>query len=361
MKTVDQLLSNLEKLEIQLWLDEEVRLRYSAPKGALSSQLRDELRERKAEIIDYLHHKHRVAKMPPIESILVKIQPGGTKPPLFCVHPAGGNVFCYLELSRHLGLDQPLYGLRPPNLYSQEESLNSIEDMAAAYIKVMQSVQPQGPYYLAASSFGGVVIYEMAQQLQASGQEVSFLGMLDMPLPTSTDMKNQIEKMGNEYYLVLTAFADSTVGALGEYSQQIIIDELRTFSELDVQLNYILQKLIKLKLLPAEFTFEQFRHLFDVFEGNVTAGMRYTMKTYPGKVVFFRATEDIIDLFHEYQDPTRGWSEFALGGVDVHEIEGNHYSMLRSPVLAEKIKPYLMGERVARQENIKTFVNSYHT
>lgn len=148
--------------------------------------------------------------------------------------------------------------------------------------------------------------------------------------------------MGNEYYLVLTAFADSTAGALGEYVQQITVDELRTFSELDAQLNYILQKLIELKLLPTEFTFEQFRHLFDVFEGNVIAGMRYTIKTYPGKVVFFHATEDIIDLFHEHQDPTRGWSKFALGGVDVHEIEGNHYSMLRSQVLAEKIKPYLI-------------------
>ncbi|GAA6615346.1 thioesterase domain-containing protein [Scytonema sp. NUACC26] len=342
MKTVERLLTDLEKLKIQLWLDEEVRLRYSAPKGALSSQLRDELRERKAEIIEYLHHKHQVAKFPPIESILVKIQPTGSKPPLFCIHPASGNVFCYLELSRHLGLDRPLYGLRPPNLYSQEKPLISIEQMAATYIKVIQSVQPQGPYHLTASSFGGVVIYEMAQQLQATGQEVSFLGMLDMPLPIPRDLKNQIEKERNEYYLVLTAFADSTAGALGEYVQRITIEELQTLSDLEAQLNYILQKLIQLKLLPAEFTFEQFCHLFNVFEGNVTAGMRYIMKTYPGKVVFFRATEDIIDLFHKYQDPTRGWSEFALGGVDVHEVEGNHYSMLRSPILAEKIKPYLI-------------------
>lgn len=347
MKTVAQLLSELEKLEIQLWLDEEIRLRFSAPKGALSSQLRDELRERKAEIIEYLHDKHRVAKMPPIESILVKIQPVGSKPPLFCIHPAGGNVFCYLELSRHLGLDQPLYGLRPPNLYSQEEPLTSIEEMASTYIKVMQSVQPEGPYHLAASSFGGIVIYEMAQQLHASGEEVSFLGMLDLPLPTPQDISKQIAKAGNEYYLALTTFAKSTAGALGEYFLQVTTDELRMLSDLNAQLNYILQKLITLKLLPDEFTFEQFCHLFDVFEGNIKAGMQYTMKPYSGKVVFFQATEDIINLFEENQDPTRGWSIFALGGVDVHQIQGNHYSMLRSSVLAEKIKPYLLKKQAS--------------
>ncbi|MFN6497066.1 MAG: thioesterase domain-containing protein [Nostoc sp. DedQUE01] len=359
MKTVNQLLSDLEKLEVQLWLDthkddvitEEVRLRYTAPKGALSSELREELRKRKTEIIQYLHHKQQIAKSPPIESILVKIQPKGSKPPLFCIHPAGGNVFCYLELSRHLSLDQPFYGLRPPNLYSKEKPFTSIEDMAAAYIKVMQSVQPQGPYYLAASSFGGIVIYEMAQQLHASGQEVAFLGMLDMLLPTARDMQNQMEKMGSEYYLVLTAFAETTAGALGQYLPTPP-EELRSLSELEAQLKYILQKLIRHKLLPVEFTFDQFCHLFEVFKNNVTAGMRYTMKTYPGKVVFFRATVDIINMFEEHQDATKRWSEFALSGVDVHEIEGDHYSILRSPVLAEKIKPYLLKKQASTLERM---------
>ena len=116
-------------------------------------------------------------------SSLVEIQPKGSKPPLFFVHGVGGGMFWgYTNLSRHLGLDQPVYALRSRALAGQEE-FGRIEDMAAQYVADLRAFQPQGPYFLGGYCFGGIVAYEMAQQLRAHGQSVAFLGLINAGPP----------------------------------------------------------------------------------------------------------------------------------------------------------------------------------
>src|SRR6185436_19732031 len=75
-------------------------------------------------------------------SCLVPIQPSGSEPPLFLVHPAGGDVLCFAGLARHLGPDQPVYGLQSRGLAAAEEPLGRIEEMAALYVREIRRVQP---------------------------------------------------------------------------------------------------------------------------------------------------------------------------------------------------------------------------
>jgi len=117
------------------------------------------------------------------QSSLVAIQSGGSKRPLFLIHPAGGHVFPYVHLAQCLGLDQPCYGLQAKGLEEGQELHTRIEDMATYYIKALQTVQPEGPYTLGGWSMGGVVAFEMAQQLHAQGQRVAFLALLDARIP----------------------------------------------------------------------------------------------------------------------------------------------------------------------------------
>ncbi|HAJ64533.1 MAG TPA: non-ribosomal peptide synthetase, partial [Cyanobacteria bacterium UBA8543] len=112
-------------------------------------------------------------------SSLVAIQPGSSKPPLFCIHPVGGNVLEYLNLVRYLGSEQPIYGLQAQGLDGKQTPLNRVKDMAAYYIKEIRTLQPEGPYFLAGYSFGGLVAFEMAQQLHAQGQKVALLALCD--------------------------------------------------------------------------------------------------------------------------------------------------------------------------------------
>ncbi|HVV00522.1 MAG TPA: thioesterase domain-containing protein, partial [Verrucomicrobiae bacterium] len=111
--------------------------------------------------------------------LLVPLQPNGTRPPLFLVHGAGGDVLWgYANLSAHMPADQPLFGIRSRGQTGQDE-FQSIEEMAACYIKEIRGAQPQGPYHLGGYCFGGNVAYEMARQLKAQGQEVALVALLD--------------------------------------------------------------------------------------------------------------------------------------------------------------------------------------
>jgi thioesterase domain-containing protein/aryl carrier-like protein len=112
-------------------------------------------------------------------SILLPIRPGGSNPPFFCVHPAAGLSWCYTPLSRYVPADQPLYGLQARGLDGASEPSGSVRDMASEYVKQIRAVQESGPYHLLGWSFGGIVAHEIAVQLQADGQQVAALIIMD--------------------------------------------------------------------------------------------------------------------------------------------------------------------------------------
>src|SRR5207237_5769792 len=97
-----------------------------------------------------------------LSSSLVAIQSSGTKSPLFCVSGHQGDVFFCRNLSRSLGTDQPVFGLRSPGLAGGSPHY-SIEEMAAHYLSEIKTVQATGPYFLGGYCFGGMVAYEMAR------------------------------------------------------------------------------------------------------------------------------------------------------------------------------------------------------
>ena len=116
---------------------------------------------------------------------LVPIQPEGELPPLFFVHAHGGNVIGYRDLAKRLGRNQPFYGLQSPQRAtdSAEVQARRLEDMAAGYIDEIKTVQRHGPYALGGWCLGGDVAFEMARQLEASGEDVAVLLMVDNPRP----------------------------------------------------------------------------------------------------------------------------------------------------------------------------------
>ena len=112
-------------------------------------------------------------------SSLVPLQPEGSKPPLFLVHGVGGDVYVFLRLAKLLGADQPIHGIQAVGFDGKRAWHNTLEAMAAHYAQEIRSFQPDGPYYLGGYSLGGVIAYEVAQQLQRDGQRVAFLGLID--------------------------------------------------------------------------------------------------------------------------------------------------------------------------------------
>ncbi|MCK5940931.1 MAG: SDR family NAD(P)-dependent oxidoreductase, partial [Planctomycetes bacterium] len=114
---------------------------------------------------------------------VVPIQTEGSRPNLFLVHGAGGNVLGFRDLSHYFGKDQPLYGLQARGVDGKQPPHQTIAEMAQAYLAEVREVQPHGPYYLGGYSGGGVIAYEMAQLLRAVGEPVAYIGMIDSWCP----------------------------------------------------------------------------------------------------------------------------------------------------------------------------------
>lgn len=148
---------------------------------------------------------------------LVPIQVGGTKPPIACVHAGGAHVLFYRHLAKRLGEDQPVYGLEPVGLDGKNQPLESIPDMAALYIEELKTVQPQGPYRFVGYCMGGALSLEMARQLEAAGDQVDLITVVDSGLPEESNYApNQafrVQKVLSEQgVLGLSAFVARAVG-----------------------------------------------------------------------------------------------------------------------------------------------------
>lgn len=107
------------------------------------------------------------------------IRDRGSLPPLFCIHPVGGLSWSYAGLMNHIDPDRPIYGLQAAGIIESAQVPVSIESMAADYVRLICEIQPVGPYLLLGWSFGGLVAHAMACELQARGEDLELLAMLD--------------------------------------------------------------------------------------------------------------------------------------------------------------------------------------
>lgn len=113
--------------------------------------------------------------------VLLPIKPQGSRPPLFCVHPAIGLSWCFTGLSTRLDPDQPLYGLQARGYTRDRKMAETVDEMALDYIEQIRRIQPHGPYHLLGYSFGGSVAHTMASYLQEQGDRVAILALMDTP------------------------------------------------------------------------------------------------------------------------------------------------------------------------------------
>ncbi len=259
-------------------------------------------------------------------SSLVKIQPHGSKPPLFLAHPLGGETLCYRSLALLLGQDRPVYGLQPRGLDGREALYTRVEDMAAHYIKEIQTVQPKGPYYLGGYSFGGVIAFEIAQQLHKQGEKVGILAMFDTTRP------------GCDRRL---SFRYRVLEHLNNFSQEGVVylqHKLVGWREwIGFHIQYKYKKLMGIPE-PSPEDDEYLRIMY----ANGNALNQYIFQSYPGHMTLLRTSDRHRDeaTGMEY-DPLFGWGDLVQGGIDIQHIPGSHYSLLEEPhvrVLAEKLK-----------------------
>ena len=266
---------------------------------------------------------------PASESLLVEIQRGSFKQPLFLVHPVGGHVYIYRDLARYLGSDQPVFGIQAHVSDGETQSF-SVEEMAARYIEAVRVQQPEGPYFLGGSSFGGTVAFEMAQQLKAQGEKIALLTLIDTPGPGQMPVLATEDDTAILVYLLGVGF-----------NLSLSMDVLQKL-EPDKQLVYFLEQVkIAKRVVPPDFGLPQIRQFLDLFKIHAQAMRNYVPQTYGGQIIFFRATEqNAVNA----KNPELPWIDVAGVGVEVREVRGNHITMNYPPhvqVMAEQLRAYL--------------------
>jgi thioesterase domain-containing protein len=178
--TVPALLAELRRRDIEIFADGD-GLRCNAPAGVLTPDLRDQLQQQKHDILAFLRSATTLAEQ---QRAIVPLQPQGKRTPIFGVAGHNGDVFCYRALARHLGDDQPLYGLQPPGLDGHSRPLGRIEDLAAYFAAQIRAFRPGGPCVIAGFCTGGTIAFELGQHLLRERRTISLVALFGAPYPT---------------------------------------------------------------------------------------------------------------------------------------------------------------------------------
>ncbi len=260
-------------------------------------------------------------------SPLVTIQPSGSRPPFFCMHGAGGNVLIYRALSLHLGLDQPFYGLQCQGLDGNSPLLETVEDMAALYMKEIRRVQPHGPYFLGGYCMGGSIAFEVARQLQSAGESIGLLALFDtmnwskLPAPSTWDKC---------YYN-----AERIMFHLANFFLADYAGKTKFFREKLDELHYRLpmwSDMLRSKLRMTSRTSSlQVRLLSQIWQMNDHAASAYIPRPYPGVVTEFRPNTQ----YRMFDRPGIKWEDLARGGQEVVTLPVSPAGMLIEPFVRD--------------------------
>ncbi len=263
-------------------------------------------------------------------STLVPIQPKGSRPPLFCLPGAGGNVLYLHNLASHLGNDQPCYGFQPPGLDGKPPVIDSVEALARYHLTDLRSIQPHGPYYLAGHSFGGRVAFELASQLEREGEVVALIALFD----TGAPYKNQINDFENRTEIDWLMAAIDAIEAGFEISLKIKREMLEALEGVESCYSLLFQRLKQHKVFSPETGITELKALLTVFRTNCINHVNYLPKgAVFAPITLFRA-EEILDetmIDDQYSEPDWGWNVYTQSEVNVTWVPGNHSTLLNEP------------------------------
>jgi len=282
---------------------------------ALTPELRDQLQQRKGDLVEFLRSAKTIAEQ---QGAIVPLQPRGHRPPIFGVGGHNGDVFCYRALARHLGDDQPLYGLQPPGLDGDSAPLEGIEDLASYFAAQIRAFQPDGPCILAGYCAGGMIAFELARQLRREGMPIQFVALFGAPYPSRFRRLAMLREEVGQQARRLLRHADALASRSLREWHEYFAERRRT---------------------RAAFRAAQHAAAADpglslrtqVERATVMAGRRYTPERFDGRVCLFVPSEDTVRSIDE---PLR-WQSVAQDSEPYFGPQGcDGHSMLLDPYVA---------------------------
>ena len=316
------------------------------------------------------------------ESPIMVLKPEGTSTPFFCIHSGSGNLYAYRHLSKYFDPQRPLYGiqLNDPDSFIKQAPHRAIKRLASQHIRTIQTVQAEGPYLLCGHCVGGVIAFEMAQQLLARGQDVEQLFIISSYVPpclieddvfllymfagilgvdrkqlgfdfeesefndaVHIILKSNPEKIDKHSFYELSndnkfsSFVYNYRKAQEMHSNKTLTEEMFFHKALTTNTNHILSTTDK--------SIDYIENFYKMQKASLVALTRYELHPYPDSVVLFRTTDTDQYFLPNIKDKIASlWRNVAPQGFKECEVPGTHWTCLEEPnvrVLAEKINMIL--------------------
>lgn len=308
------------------------------------------------------------AAVDPQETVVL-IRPGGHKEPIFLIHDADGETILYLNLARRLDPDRPVYGIRPYGTAEFPILHTRISEMVSHYVAKIRSLQPHGPYFVGGLCAGGAIAFEIACHLQALGEPVPLVALIDAgdfraPSRSGRIARQRLQRFTQAFQSSPTSADGSAQPSLAakltrlatiapllgrKIKNLITYEASRTWDNLNNTLKIWLYRYYRDRQLPPP----PYLQGISVRTMYRFAAKQHRPGHYQGKLLLFRATQtlwtdhphiDDTPMSAFTRDPLLGWGTRSTAGVDICDVPGGHSSMLQEPqvqVIADKIQTWL--------------------
>ncbi len=275
-------------------------------------------------------------------SPLEPLNPINGTPPLFCVHPLGGDIQCYADLARYSN-GRPIVALRGRGSEGQFPPHHSMTEMIDDYLNAIRSVQESGPYHLAGWSAGGIFAYELARILIENGEEIGSLIIVDTPLPSiyaSVQLDDDVRFM-----LDLGRFANWFKGVSIDIDDTML-ENLSTMDE-DSRWQFASDLAQSSGAFPRGVPTSYIRKVVQAAKAHATMIRGYDLKPIGATVNLIRpAQPDVLSQMTGQQlDNDLGWKKVFLDRLHLLESPGDHFTMME-------------GENAAALANIMTGIEA---
>ena len=269
-------------------------------------------------------------KVEVVQGSLVAIKTSGTKRPIFIVHGYGLNVHMFNFLAHTINANQPVYALQAKGLNGIDEPADDLIKLAEYYVSEIVKVHPAGPLALGGYSLGGSIALEMAKQLQATGRTVTLLAMIDSYA--------EVTFVEEAKYKAIAKKAIRQFDKLRFVTKSLLQDPANTIKYQKT----IVKSHIHRWLGSGEPEHAVHSPLIDEIYTKLNKALEnYKLTPYHGKIAVFKAKTR---AYYVPDSKYLGWKTFAKQGIDVHEIPGDHQTMLtgnNALILAQKLQEAL--------------------
>jgi len=295
--------------------------------------------------------QERAATAKEYHPLISPLREGGDLPPLFCIHTLGGVVDHYLKIISAIDKSRPVFGIRGRGLVPGETLPKTLGEIAREEVDAIRTVQKTGPYYILGFSFGGIVAFELACQLQELGEEVAFLGIIDVCAPAHED--RYLKALANK------VIPDGRIRKIAEGVDRYLKShsDRRVCRVLSRSLWYAVHRVIyrsgAKSISPGNMkthfnikSLDQYpKEQHPAIISRMNASSNYIPPGFRGGIILFSTGPDH-GLFPG--DMTRGWGFYISGKCDVIEVPGDHSTLFNESnvgILAERINQSLGAYR----------------